>query len=167
MALSVWGNELEGRLHDLTVDFQFSCVPIKDQLKRLNPDTEPWRLSTDDSVVLLHGNHFSCGLPRFQSHVPKVSTALVGNHFEQPTKFPPWISELERARWFCVSPKSSLTLSRNFVLEASALVLCYLWRRFLVKPKVARKVASQQHALAKTAWRRTIHVHCLLVLGAF
>eukprot|EP00971_Amphidinium_carterae_P155211 3077940-Amphidinium_carterae.1 len=82
--------------------------------------------------------------------------ALVGNHFKQPATFPPWISELERATWFCVSPKSSLVLARNFALAGSALVLCYLWRRFLVKPEGARASANRHHALALAAWRRTI-----------
>eukprot|EP00971_Amphidinium_carterae_P074424 1470900-Amphidinium_carterae.1 len=98
--------------------------------------------------------------------------ALVGNHFKQPATFPPWISERERASWFCVSPKSSLVLSRNYALAASALVLCYLWRRLQMRLEGARIVANKrgfnrQHVLANAAWRRTIHAHCLLVLGAF
>eukprot|EP00971_Amphidinium_carterae_P194722 3864289-Amphidinium_carterae.1 len=99
MTLSVWGNELEGRLHDFTAEFQFLVHHGAKDLESL---------PSDASVVLLHCNHFSCGLPRLQGHLPKVSMALVGNHFRQPARFPPWICELERGSLFCVSSKTSV-----------------------------------------------------------
>eukprot|EP00971_Amphidinium_carterae_P227608 4514950-Amphidinium_carterae.1 len=70
------------------------------------------------------------GSRRLGGHVPKLSTALVGNHFQQPAAFPPWIHELERGSLFCVSTKTSVVLSWNFSLSASALGLCYLWSSF-------------------------------------
>eukprot|EP00971_Amphidinium_carterae_P016554 327087-Amphidinium_carterae.1 len=77
LALSIWANNLEGHLPDLQIQ------PRSD--------------------VILHSNHLSCQLPRNKLVRANFSTAMIGNRFAAPSRYPPWITEDEQSSLFCVS----------------------------------------------------------------
>eukprot|EP00971_Amphidinium_carterae_P199010 3949301-Amphidinium_carterae.1 len=42
------------------------------------------------SAIVLHNNHLSCQLPRYEEVRPKFALVLLGNSFTEPYQFPAW-----------------------------------------------------------------------------